>query len=56
MATCSKCNKASDVYRVLKCVQCFKAVCEKCATRRYAKVFCSDNCARFFFYDGAEEE
>jgi hypothetical protein len=43
-----------DVHRLLKCVQCFKLVCERCATRRYAKIFCSESCAQFFIDDGGE--
>jgi hypothetical protein len=42
--------------RLLKCVTCFKQVCEKCAVRRYAKVFCSASCAKTFFFGLGEAE
>ncbi len=51
MATCSICKEASDVVRLLKCPMCFKAVCERCAVRRYAHTFCSSACVRLFFHD-----
>jgi hypothetical protein len=55
MSTCSKCGEAPKALRLLKCVICFKLVCEKCAIRRYAKRFCSEDCARVFFY-GTDNE
>jgi len=36
---------------MLKCVLCFKQVCEKCAVGRYAQKFCSEDCAKSFFLD-----
>jgi hypothetical protein len=55
MATCSKCNQASEILRTLKCVMCFKLICEGCAVRRYANAFCSDQCASSFFFGTGEE-
>ena len=50
MANCSKCSEAPKILRLVKCVTCFKPVCEKCAVRRYAKIFCSADCAKTFFF------
>jgi hypothetical protein len=55
MIICSKCNEASKVLRVHKCAECFKPVCEKCAIRRYAHEFCSEECAYSFFFGTGEE-
>ena len=55
MIICSSCNRASNVFRMLKCAICFKAVCEECAVRRYAQNFCSQDCATAFFLDTREE-
>jgi hypothetical protein len=43
------------VLRLLKCVICFGLVCEKCAIRRYAKVVCSEKCAKVFFFGTGDE-
>lgn len=51
MADCSKCNQKSDALRILKCISCFKTVCEKCSVRRYGRWFCSGDCAKNFFLD-----
>ena len=51
MIACSQCNQTSHVLRTMKCALCFKAVCEKCAIRRYAQNFCSEDCAESFFLD-----
>jgi hypothetical protein len=51
MVRCSSCSQGSDVFRMLKCAICFKAVCEECAVRRYAQNFCSEACARLFLFD-----
>lgn len=56
MATCSKCSEDPMALRLLKCVTCFKQVCEKCAVRRYAKFFCSAYCAKTFFFGLSEDE
>ena len=50
MATCAKCDQASKVLRLHKCAVCFKLVCDKCAVRRYAQMFCSEPCAKIFFF------
>ena len=55
MAVCSKCNQVSKILRLTKCVQCFRPVCEKCAIRRYSQKFCSEECARGFFFGTGEE-
>lgn len=54
MSACSQCNQTSNVLRVLKCAICFKPVCEKCATRRYAQIFCSHVCAKSFLLDDSD--
>jgi len=54
MEACAKCNQSSDVLRLVKCVLCFKMVCENCALRRYAKLFCSDACAKTYYFDTDE--
>jgi hypothetical protein len=51
MTACSQCKQTSNVLRILKCVSCFKPVCEKCAVGRYAQKFCSQDCAKSFFLD-----
>ena len=51
MIVCSQCKKTSNVLRILKCVLCFKPVCEKCAVRQYGQKFCSQNCAKSFLLD-----
>lgn len=56
MATCSKCSEAPKALRLLKCVICFKLVCEKCAIRRYAKIICSEDCSKLLFFGISEEE
>jgi hypothetical protein len=33
-----------------KCAICFKPVCEKCAVRRYSRMFCSEACVKIFFF------
>jgi len=55
MVRCSSCNQGSDVFRMLKCAICFKAVCEECAVRRYAQNFCSHECARLFLFDSENQ-
>jgi len=55
MVRCSSCNQGSDVFRMLKCAICFKAVCEECAVRRYAQNFCSQDCARLFLFDSENQ-
>ena len=55
MITCSKCNQASKIIRLVKCPVCFKPVCDECAVRRYAQKFCSEDCARSFFFGTGEE-
>ncbi|HJQ27662.1 MAG TPA: hypothetical protein VKA60_27510 [Blastocatellia bacterium] len=50
MATCAKCNQAPDAMRLHKCAICFKLICDRCAVRRYAQMFCSEACARVFFF------
>jgi hypothetical protein len=54
MATCGKCNQAPDVMRLHKCIICFKLVCDKCGVRRYGQMFCSEACARIFFFPDEE--
>ena len=39
-----------EVLRLHKCAVCFKLVCDKCAVRRYAQMFCSEPCAKVFFF------
>jgi hypothetical protein len=56
MANCSKCSEAPKILRLVKCVTCFKPVCEKCVVRRYAKTFCSSDCAKNFFFDLDEDD
>ncbi len=51
MADCSQCKETSGVLRILKCVVCFKLVCERCAVGRYGQKFCSLDCAKSFFLD-----
>ena len=55
MAVCFKCNQASKVLRLTKCVQCFRLVCEKCAIRRYSHKFCCEACAKGFFFGLGDE-
>ena len=51
MISCTQCKQTSNVLRMLKCVVCFKQVCEQCAVARYAQKFCSKDCANSFFLD-----
>ena len=51
MIACSQCKQTSNVLRKLKCVVCFKPVCERCAIGRYGQKFCSQDCAKSFFLD-----
>ena len=55
MAICAKCKETSPFLRVLRCVQCFKHMCDRCAVRRYSQKFCSDDCAKAFFFGTGEE-
>jgi hypothetical protein len=55
MTACSKCKQISTHLRLLKCVLCFKLVCERCAIGRYAQKFCSLDCANSFFLDETGE-
>lgn len=56
MIKCSSCNESSNVFRMMKCVICFAAICENCAIRRYAKVFCGTKCISVFFFGTGEED
>jgi hypothetical protein len=56
MTACFNCNQTSNVLRILKCVLCFKPVCEQCAVRRYGRMFCSQDCAKSFFLDEDGEQ
>lgn len=52
---CEKCNVEEGVKDLKKCPICFKLVCEECSYFFGGRWFCSESCARlFFFYD--EEE
>ena len=55
MTECSQCKQTSTILRTLKCVVCFKAVCERCAIARYGQKFCSQDCAKSFFLDESGE-
>jgi len=51
MSVCAVCGETPKVLRLVKCVICFRQICEGCALRRYAKVFCSEDCSKTFFFD-----
>ena len=53
---CSKCNQVPEATRLLKCVTCLKLLCEGCSIRRYGNLFCSEECAKTFFFGVGDTE
>ena len=51
MPACYKCARdETGVFRILKCPECYKYMCEECAVRLYGRYFCSNVCATNFFF------
>ena len=57
--TCVSCSGNEQDVRLHKCQICFKWSCENCGTARYGRMFCSEKCAKSFFFgdedDAAED-
>jgi len=53
---CTKCSKSDDKVRLTKCPICHKEVCDDCRHHVSGRYFCSSQCARFFFFQGDEDE
>ncbi len=51
---CRICQASDDEKTLQKCPICFRYFCEDCAVNRGGRLFCSKQCADFYFY-GEEE-
>lgn len=47
---CSVCDTSDEERALRKCSICFKYFCEECATNRGGRLFCSKQCADYFFF------
>jgi hypothetical protein len=57
MQNCAICLKVDEeVYRLVKCPECYRVVCENCAVRRYGRYFCSEQCARNYYFYQEEDD
>ena len=52
---CVGCQDPEENARLERCVMCARDFCPDCAHRAYARKFCSPNCARAFFFEGADD-
>jgi hypothetical protein len=53
---CVFCEKTFSRYDIHLCPICHKKTCEKCATSRGGKHFCSQYCAEYFFFAGDDDD
>jgi len=53
---CEVCGKTFREWAVSPCPICKKIVCHKCAHLAFARSFCSQACAEFFFHGEDDEE
>jgi hypothetical protein len=53
---CVVCEKTLDDARLSKCPICFKYVCDEHAYNMSGREFCSDGCARYFFFGDEDED
>ena len=48
---CSRCAAAGEKLALMKCPICHKVVCETCRVNRGGRLFCSQYCADYFFFE-----
>jgi hypothetical protein len=51
---CCICDVSEEERRLKKCPICYRYFCEDCSANRGGRLFCSKQCADFFFF-GDEE-
>lgn len=53
---CSKCAKSDDKVHLNKCPSCHKMICDDCRYNVSGRLFCSSQCAKFFFFEEGDED
>jgi len=52
---CSKCAKPDDKIHLSKCPSCHKMICDDCRYSISGRLFCSSQCAHFFFFEEGDD-
>jgi hypothetical protein len=53
---CIGCGDTDEMARLERCGICMRFFCPDCSYRASGRRFCSDNCARTFFYGDIDDD
>ena len=53
---CAACEKTIDDTQLYKCPICFKYSCDEHVYRTSGREFCSEGCARYFFFGDEDDD
>jgi hypothetical protein len=54
--TCVRCARTDEKEILEKCVVCASYYCTECAHRGFGRRFCSESCAKTYFYGDEEDD
>ena len=53
---CPRCGEMVAAWALARCVICGGEACHRCGRYAYGRLFCSETCAKYFFYGDVEDE